>query len=145
MFRILYRLILAISLTAAAAVVALWVSAINRERVEAADLLQPESRVVETVHGKIHALVAGPENGVPVLLVHGSVGWSGLWRDTLAALADAGYRVIALDLPPMGLSDRLDGMDYSRQAQGLRILQREVTRCLAHQGRRAAGGLRTSR
>lgn len=94
----------------------------NREVATASELLLPESRVVETAHGNIHALEVGPEDGVPVLLIHGSVGWSGLWRDTLGYLADQGFRAIAVDLPPMGLSDRLEGMDYSRQAQGLRLL-----------------------
>lgn len=122
MLRFLYRLFLAVSLTVAVAVVALRLSAMNREVVAAGDLILPESRVVETVHGNIHALEAGPEDGVPVLLIHGSVGWSGLWRDTLTFLSEQGYRAIAIDLPPMGLSDRLEGMDYSRQAQGLRVL-----------------------
>lgn len=122
MFRFLYRLFLAISLTVAVAVVALRIAAMNREVVSANELLLPESRVVETVHGNIHALEVGPEDGVPVLLIHGSVGWSGLWRDTLTFLSEQGYRAIAIDLPPMGLSDRLEGMDYSRQSQGLRIL-----------------------
>ncbi len=122
MLRFLYRLLLAISLTAAAAVIAFRVAAMNREVATASELLLPESRVVETDHGNIHALEVGPADGVPVLLIHGSVGWSGLWRDTLVYLAGEGYRAVAMDLPPMGLSDRLEGMDYSRQAQGLRIL-----------------------
>ncbi len=122
MLRFLYRLVLAISLTAAAAVIAFRVAAMNREVATASDLFWPESKIVETVHGNIHALEVGPADGVPVLLIHGSVGWAGLWRDTLTYLAGAGYRAIAIDLPPMGLSDRLEGMDYSRQAQGLRIL-----------------------
>ena len=37
-------------------------------------------------------------------------------------LADRGFNVIAIDLPPMGLSERDTGTDFSRQAQGLRIL-----------------------
>lgn len=122
MLRFLYRLFLAISLTAAAAVIAFRLSAMARETVEPSALLLPESRTIPTVHGELHALETGPENGTPVLLIHGSVGWSGLWRDTLQTLAGQGYRAIALDLPPMGLSEWIDGMDYSRQSQGLRIL-----------------------
>lgn len=122
MLRFLYRLFLATSLTIAVAVVALRIAAMNREVTEASELFLTESRTYETVHGEIHALEFGPENGVPVLLIHGSVGWSGLWSDTLTFLSDEGYRAIAIDLPPMGLSERFEGMDYSRQAQGLRIL-----------------------
>lgn len=122
MFRFLYRLFLAVGITIAVAVVALRLAAGNREVVEVQELMLPQSRMVETQHGAIHALEAGPADGQPVLLVHGSVGWSGLWRDTIEFLAEAGYRVIALDLPPMGLSERVPDLDYSRQAQGLRIL-----------------------
>ena len=57
-----------------------------------------------------------------MLLIHGSVGWAGLWAPTMDHLAAEGYRVIAIDLPPMGLSDRSNHTDYSRQAQGLRVL-----------------------
>ena len=122
MLRFLTRLFLVALIAAVAASVAFWVMANRREVRSAEALALPESRLVETVHGAIHVLEDGPSNGVPVLLVHGSVGWAGLWRDTMAALAKQGYRVIALDLPPMGLSERFPGMDYSRQAQGLRIL-----------------------
>ncbi len=122
MLRFLYRLFLAVSLTAAVAVFAFRIGAANREALAATDLLLPESLIVRTVHGNLHALEAGPESGQSILLIHGSVGWAGLWRDTIAFLAGAGYRVVALDLPPMGLSERVPGLDYSRQAQGLRIL-----------------------
>lgn len=122
MFRFLYRLFLAVSVTLVVAFFAFRITAAMRETAVVADLMLPESRMVETKHGAIHALEVGPEDGPSVLLVHGSVGWSGLWRDTMDFLADAGYRAIALDLPPMGLSERVPGLDYSRQAQGLRIL-----------------------
>lgn len=122
MLRFLYRLILATSLTMAVAVVAFRVAAINREAVSAEALLTPQSRMVETIHGRIHVMEAGPEDGTPVLLIHGSVGWAGLWRATMGDLASRGYRAMAIDLPPMGLSDRDTRTDFSRQAQGLRIL-----------------------
>lgn len=122
MLRFLYRLFLFVSLAVAVAVVGFRYAASNRETVPVAELLLPESRLVKTVHGRIHVLEAGPETGQPILLVHGSVGWAGLWRETSAFLAGEGYRVVAMDLPPMGLSERVEGLDYSRQAQGLRIL-----------------------
>ncbi len=122
MLRFLYRLFLVVCITIAVVVVGFRLAASSRETAEVQDLVLPESRMVETPHGMLHALEAGPEGGQAVLLIHGSVGWSGLWRDTMDFLAGAGYRVIALDLPPMGLSERVPGLDYSRQAQGLRIL-----------------------
>ncbi len=82
----------------------------------------PEGRIVETALGDIYVEELGPEGGTPVLLVHGSVGWSRMWRPTQMALADAGYRAIAFDMPPMGWSFRDDAGDYSRQTQGQRLL-----------------------
>ncbi len=79
-------------------------------------------RLVDTAMGPIHVLEAGPTTGRPVLLIHGSVGWGGLWTETMAALAPHGYHVIALDLPPMGYSRRQPDDDYSRQAQARRVL-----------------------
>ncbi|MEM7718129.1 MAG: alpha/beta hydrolase [Pseudomonadota bacterium] len=122
MIRALFRLFLVILTLVILALVGFWYAADVREAAPATDLLLPESRIFETVHGNMHALETGPENGTPVMLIHGSVGWAGLWTATSDYLSAEGYRVIALDLPPMGLSDRSAGMDYSRQAQALRIL-----------------------
>ncbi len=53
----------------------------------------------------VRVLEAGPERGTPVLLIHGWAISAYLWRHNFAALAEAGYRVHALDLPGHGLSD----------------------------------------
>jgi len=63
----------------------------------------------------------GPRDAQPVLLVHGSVGWSRFWFETSDALAKAGYRAIAFDLSPMGYSERDPAGDYSRATQAARI------------------------
>jgi pimeloyl-ACP methyl ester carboxylesterase len=81
-----------------------------------------EGRIVETALGPIYVEELGPEGGTPVLLVHGSIGWSRLWRPTSEALAAKGYRAIAFDMPPMGWSFRDPAGDYSRQTQALRLL-----------------------
>lgn len=41
-----------------------------------------------------------------VLAVHGNPTWSYLWRDLVRTAADAGWRVVAVDQPEMGLSAR---------------------------------------
>lgn len=47
--------------------------------------------------GHMHVVVAGPEAGPPVVLLHGFPDfWYG-WRNQIPALAQAGYRVLALD------------------------------------------------
>jgi pimeloyl-ACP methyl ester carboxylesterase len=48
---------------------------------------------------------AGAPDGKPVLLMHGWAVSAYLWRHTLGALAAAGYRAYAPDLPGHGLSD----------------------------------------
>jgi pimeloyl-ACP methyl ester carboxylesterase len=50
-------------------------------------------------------LEAGPEDGSPVLLLHGWAISAYLWRHNIAALAGAGFRVHAPDLPGHGNSD----------------------------------------
>jgi pimeloyl-ACP methyl ester carboxylesterase len=57
-----------------------------------------------------------------VLLVHGTGAWSGTWFSLLPALTQAGYRVLAIDLPPFGYSGKDVHADFSREAQAERIL-----------------------
>lgn len=122
MLRSLLRTIFWIVALLAVAVGGFRFAADQRERFTAEELLPEGGVFTETAHGRLHTIEMGPEDGTPVLLIHGSVGWAGLWVDTMEVLAAKGYRAIALDLPPMGLSDRDNFTDYSRQAQGLRIL-----------------------
>ncbi|MCO6384514.1 alpha/beta fold hydrolase [Oceanicola sp. 502str15] len=82
----------------------------------------PGGALIQTAMGAVHLREAGPVDGPPVLLVHGSVGWSAFWEDTIAELSAAGYRAIALDMPPMGWSERDAEGDYGRERQGERVL-----------------------
>ncbi|HMC70250.1 MAG TPA: alpha/beta fold hydrolase [Mycobacteriales bacterium] len=54
----------------------------------------------------IEVFVDGPEDGPPVLLMHGWPDTHSLWRNQVKALNDAGYRTIAPDLRGMGESDK---------------------------------------
>jgi 2-hydroxymuconate-semialdehyde hydrolase len=49
---------------------------------------------------------SGSPDAPPVLLVHGWGASLYMWRDWFAPLAASGYRVVALDLPGHGLSDK---------------------------------------
>jgi haloalkane dehalogenase len=65
---------------------------------------------------RIHYADEGPRETDPVLLLHGEPTWSYMFRDTITALAAAGHRVIAPDLPGFGRSDKpLDRGDYTYQ------------------------------
>jgi len=56
------------------------------------------------------------------VFIHGTGAWSEIWRATMRALADSGYRTIALDMPPFGYSSRPANGDYRDEAQARRIL-----------------------
>lgn len=63
-----------------------------------------------------------PGDGPAVLLLHGFGGSTVTWRETMPALAAAGYDVYALDLRGFGLSDKGYAADYSHPAQARRVL-----------------------
>jgi pimeloyl-ACP methyl ester carboxylesterase len=53
--------------------------------------------LIPTPRGTFDALAAGLEGGRPVLLLHGFPESAAQWEHQLAALADAGYRAVAID------------------------------------------------
>ncbi|WP_377323984.1 alpha/beta fold hydrolase [Pimelobacter simplex] len=70
---------------------------------------------VVTADFTIHYNESGPADGTPVVLVHGggpgATGWSN-YSPNIGALADAGFRVIAPDLPGWGGSSEVDFLTY---------------------------------
>jgi pimeloyl-ACP methyl ester carboxylesterase len=54
----------------------------------------------------IEVAVEGPEDGTPVLLMHGWPDSHELWRHQIAALTGAGFRTFAPDLRGFGASDK---------------------------------------
>ena len=58
---------------------------------------------------KLHTAFAGPENGKPIILLHGFPdAWFG-WQAQISALVSAGYRVIVPDQRGYNLSDKPKG------------------------------------
>jgi haloalkane dehalogenase len=53
----------------------------------------------------MHVMESGPEDGRPVLLLHGNPTWGFLWRKVALALCGYPLRVVMPDLVGMGLSD----------------------------------------
>jgi len=60
-------------------------------------LPMPGSRILLS-QGLTHYLLQGPEDGEPVVLVHGFSGTLLLWKDFSAGLAAKGYRVLSYDI-----------------------------------------------
>jgi pimeloyl-ACP methyl ester carboxylesterase len=71
------------------------------------------SKYVSVAGHRIHYYVIGPENGAPVLLVHGLGGRSEDWRNLAPYLVRAGCRVYMPDLPGYGRSDKPVDFSYS--------------------------------
>ncbi len=56
--------------------------------------------------------------GKNVLLVHGMGASTFTWRYTAPVLQEKGFRVVAVDLPGFGLSERRSGLDHTAGARG---------------------------
>ena len=65
-----------------------------------------ESRRIPAGDVTLHVVAAGPEGGPPVVLLHGFPEFWYSWRHQLAALAEAGFRVLAPDLRGYNRSDK---------------------------------------
>ena len=77
-------------------------------------------RTVRTRTGRLSVAEAGA--GQPVLALHGLGGTKASFLPTLAALAPAGYRVTAVDLPGFGESDKPIGAPYDAAWFARRVL-----------------------
>ncbi len=63
---------------------------------------------------RLHTALAGPEDGDPIVLLHGfPEAWFG-WEAQIGPLADAGFRVIAPDQRGYNLSDKPRGVSSYR-------------------------------
>jgi len=74
-----------------------------------------------TATGAVAARVVGPQDGTPVVLVHGMAAWSGFWREVADHLSAGGFRAVAIDLPPFGWSDHDLARRYDRVTQAERL------------------------
>ena len=78
----------------------------------------PAGRFVEVTGGRLHVLELGPPDGVPLVLLHGASGNLQDMRFGLGARLAARYRVILIDRPGHGWSERAgeDSASAARQA-----------------------------
>lgn len=90
---------------------------LNPTGVDAAVLADEDGRFI-TVNGlQTYLVEQGNVENPPLLLLHGWGGSSFSWRDTLPALAEAGYHAIAFDRPPYGLSQKTGELPLSQSEQ----------------------------
>ncbi|MGD0826380.1 MAG: alpha/beta fold hydrolase, partial [Terriglobales bacterium] len=78
---------------------------------------------------RIHYLLGGNPNGLPVLLWHGFLSTSYAWRKVMPALASAGFAVLVPDMRGYGDSDKpagTEGYDARALAEEFRALVREL-------------------
>ena len=70
-------------------------------------IYHPECSWFTTIGGvRIHYQEVGDEEAPPLILIHGFISATLVWSEVLRPLADAGFRVIAMDLPGYGYSDK---------------------------------------
>lgn len=65
-----------------------------------------QHRFVSANGARFHVAVAGPDDGPLVVLLHDVLQFWWAWRHQIPALAEAGYRVAAMDLRGTGGSDK---------------------------------------
>ena len=89
-------------------------------------------RTTDAAGVRLHLVEAGPAGGAPVLLLHGFPEFWWGWRRQIPALAEAGYRVVAPDLPGYNLSEKPRGL----RPYGLDALAAVLAALLAELGPR---------
>ena len=76
-----------------------------------------ESRWFDVDGVRLHTVIAGPPNGAPVVLLHGEPEFWWAWHHQIAALARAGFRVVAPDLRGHNASDKPEAVAAYRLAE----------------------------
>lgn len=76
--------------------------------------LKFEEKFITTNKIKLHTVFAGPQSGVPVLLLHGFPEHWRCWIHQIPALVEEGFRVIAPDQRGYNLSDKPQGIKNYR-------------------------------
>ena len=74
----------------------------------------PEHSWFTSINGiRVHYQEAGDESAPAIVLIHGFISSTLIWSDMFLPLADAGFRVIAIDMPGYGYSDKPPDGQYT--------------------------------
>jgi pimeloyl-ACP methyl ester carboxylesterase len=77
-------------------------------------LADPDGQFADVNGASVYYIARGDAANPAVVLIHGFGGSTFTWRGNIDVLAEAGFYVVALDLPPFGLSDKNPELDFSR-------------------------------
>jgi len=94
----------------------------SREKVARTEAAPKSGRFVKVPGAEIFVQELGPAIGPPIVFIHGFGAWSETWRPTMEALADKGFRAVAVDVPPFGFSAVTGDEGYSRGEQARRLI-----------------------
>lgn len=86
-------------------------------------IYHPEYSWFSTISGvRIHYQEAGDERAPVMILIHGFISATLVWNEVFLPLAESGFRVIAVDLPGYGYSDKPADGRYTIAAQAHAVL-----------------------
>lgn len=94
----------------------------GRETRPAAEAAPITGRYVRANDIQMFVQEEGAADAPAIVFIHGTGAWSETWRETMEAVAKAGFRAIAMDLPPFGYSERPATQRYERPDQAKRII-----------------------
>jgi pimeloyl-ACP methyl ester carboxylesterase len=93
------------------------VAALGADTVRMDDWASTLDHTYDSSSGTVRWGRIGPEDGPPVVLLHGTPWSSYVWRSTARVLAQR-FRVHVWDMPGYGTSDKYEGQNVSLAAQG---------------------------
>ena len=85
------------------------------------------SHFINVDGARVHYQEFGDATKAPIILIHGYTASVYVWKTVAPMLADAGFRVIAIDLLGFGYSEKPSWFDYSIQSQA-RMVSRFMNR-----------------
>ncbi len=92
-----------------------------RER-DTREVIAPDTgRFVRAADVDLFIQEAGDPKNPPIFLLHGMAAWSETWRSTIDVLAQNGWYVVAIDMPPFGFSEHPQDLSYWRGSGAERL------------------------
>jgi pimeloyl-ACP methyl ester carboxylesterase len=121
---IIRKLVIFLLLLIIAILTVAYVMMLQREQESIETAKPPFGQHIQTSDARIFVQDTGSSGSPAIILIHGTGAWSEIWRATIDALKNSGFRVVALDLPPFGFSEKLTGAAaYKSEKQAQRIAE----------------------